>query len=120
MLTEHSILKQGHIPGNGGGHGYGQGHDPFHRGVWSEARPLSQRGMVRGTTLSQMGMVRGTTPFTEGCPGNQFTPDDPLRGARELITKSRPLAVIRKRRLTSVALFDPLRSVQFRGREKDS
>ena len=35
------------------------------------------------------------------------------RGARELITKPRPLAVIRNRRLNSVALLDPLRSVQF-------
>ena len=35
------------------------------------------------------------------------------RGARELIRKPRPLAVIRNRRLNSVALLVPLRSVQF-------
>ena len=35
------------------------------------------------------------------------------RGARELITKPRPLAVIRNRRLNSVALLVQLRSVQF-------
>ena len=35
------------------------------------------------------------------------------RGAWELITKPRPLAVIRNRRLNSVALLVPLRSVQF-------
>ena len=36
------------------------------------------------------------------------------RGARELMRKPRPLAVIRNRRLNSVALLVPLRSVQFR------
>ena len=35
------------------------------------------------------------------------------RDAWELMTKPRPLAVIRNRRLNSVALLDPLRSVQF-------
>ena len=40
-----------------------------------------------------------TTPFTEG--------------ARELMTKPRPLAVIRNRRLNSVALLAPLSYVQF-------
>ena len=35
------------------------------------------------------------------------------RGARELITKPRTLAVTRNRRLNSVALLVPLRSVQF-------
>ena len=40
-----------------------------------------------------------TTPFAEGCPGAN--------------NKPRPLAVIRNRRLNSVALLVPLRSVQF-------
>ncbi len=43
------------------------------------------------------------TPFTEGCAGV----------TRELMTKPRPLAVIRNRRLNSVALLVPLHSVQF-------
>ena len=45
--------------------------------------------------------------------GALTTPRPSRRGARELITKPRPLAVIRNRRLNSVALLVALRSVQF-------
>ena len=40
-----------------------------------------------------------TTPFTEGCPGAN--------------NKASPPGRLRNRRLNSVALLDPLRSVQF-------
>ena len=55
--------------------------------------------------------LRGLPRFAEGiywATGLSLT-----RGARELIIKPRPLAVIRNRRLNSVALLVPLRSVQF-------
>ena len=65
---------------------------------WHNAVPRHRAfssGDLRATGLSL------TTPFTEG------------RLGWELITKPRPLAVIRNRRLNSVALLAPLRSVQF-------
>ena len=50
------------------------------------------------------------TPIIVELPGTNT--DDPFtEGRPELITKPRPLAVIRNRRLNSVALLDPLRSV---------
>ena len=58
-----------------------------------------------------------TTPFTEGSVTDIYhtIPYHTIPGARELITKPHPLAVIRNRRLNSVALLNlaPLRSVQF-------
>ena len=62
--------------------------------------PCLAEGICWATGLSL------TTPFTEG--------------RLELMTKPRPLAVIRNRRLNSVAPLVPLRSVQFALRDRCS
>ena len=58
--------------------------------------PCLAEGIYWATGLSR------TTPFTEGRLG--------------VNNKASPLAVIRNRRLNSVALLAPLRSVQFSGK----
>ena len=63
----------------------------FNNHSGSRGLPRFARGICWATGLSL------ATPFTEGCPG--------------VNDKASPLAVIRNRRLNSVALSDPLRSL---------
>ena len=85
--------------------------------------PFSPYGPRRATTLTRWQIVdhisaeRLEPPkicVRNGCSARSALENTlSRRGAWELITKPRPLAVIRNRRLNSVALLVPLRSVQF-------